>query len=151
MAVIQERMMATKNYCRHVIGEENLVGGWCIQSCQAWLWLSVFMSLLSPAISPKHGSINGSVQSYDNGRDVLGNDYIVCLSYLGRAANLTTFLAVVSHKRGPADWINPSPSFVCDTSLCNGKELYRHLWPPTSSGVHSSVSLSKQNSVVDAP
>lgn len=84
--------MATKNYCRHVIGEENLVGGWCIKSCQAGLWLSIFMLLLSPAISPKHGSVNGLVQCYENCKNILGNDYTMSLSYLSRAANHTTFL-----------------------------------------------------------
>lgn len=74
IVVIQEKVMATKNYCRRVIGEENLVGGWCIKSCQARLWLSIFMLLLSPAISPKCGSINGLVRCYYNCKDILEND-----------------------------------------------------------------------------
>lgn len=47
------------NDCRRVIGEENLVGGWCIKSCQARLWFGIFMLLSSPAINPKRCSING--------------------------------------------------------------------------------------------
>lgn len=66
--------MATKNYCRRVIGEENVVGGWCIKSCQARLVLGIFMLLLSPAISPKCGSINGLVQGYNDYKNVTEND-----------------------------------------------------------------------------
>ena len=66
--------MTTKNYCRCVIGEENLVGGWCIKSYQARLWLSIFMFLLSPAISPKRGLISGLAQCCNNCKDSLEND-----------------------------------------------------------------------------
>lgn len=60
IVVIQERVMATKNYCRHVMGRKL---GWRlvykILSGKAVARLGIFMLLLSPAISLERGSING--------------------------------------------------------------------------------------------
>lgn len=79
IVVIHERVMATKNYCRHVRGEGTRVGGWYIKSCQAGLWFHIFMLLLTPpAISLKCGSIKGSVQGSDNGRGTSHAKYPLC-------------------------------------------------------------------------
>lgn len=79
IVVIQGRETATKKDCRHVTEEEGSAGGWwlvvgALQPCQTRLWLGVFMLLLSPAINPKQGSINGLLQGHHNCRNILGND-----------------------------------------------------------------------------
>lgn len=138
--------MATKNYSRRVIGEENLVGGWSIKSCQARLWLSIFMLLLSPAISPKHGLQSGLVQPCNNWRSTEGLT-APPRTQLSHWAEQEVSLSIpdgplAANKRLSIS-INPSLSFFC-ISLLHEEKLHS-LWPCSLNSVHCSLCESLSN------
>lgn len=129
--------MATKNYCRHVMGRK--LGWWLVYkilSGKAVAWLGVFMLLLSPAISLEHGLIHGCARCYNNYRNISGNDcYTVCLPkppWRGCGSRSMCCSPLAATPKDLLIGTNSFLSFIRGISLWSGWKSCKHPWWPCS-------------------